>query len=124
MRSGEKEEEKKHHSKRIMRLEEVLEKINTCIDTYEQLDLKFVTDQSQILRDLTTALFNLEKYRVEAYERWHSVYFQSQGKSVAAKEREADMKVPELYQIRRIMTGGYKVVESIRSTISIYKKEN
>lgn len=104
-------------------LNEVLEEINNSIDKYHTLQLKQVIEQSEILRSLTSSLFWLEKYRVEAHEKWNSTYFQSQGKSGAAKEREADLKVPELYMIRRIMTGGYKVVDSIRSTISIHKKE-
>lgn len=104
-------------------LNEVLEEINNSIDKYHTLQLKQVIEQSEILRSLTSSLFWLEKHRVEAHEKWNSTYFKSQGKSGAAKEREADLKVPELYMIRRIMTGGYKVVDSIRSTISIHKKE-
>lgn len=106
-----------------MELLPVLTSINALIEKYHTLNLKLVNEQSEILRGLITNLYFLEKYRIEAYEKWQSVYFQSNGKSGAAKEREADFKVPEIYQIRRIMTGGYKVVDSLRSTISIYKKE-
>ena len=108
----------------MITLEDVLKEINEQVDKYHTLQLKAIIDQSEILRSLTSSLFWLEKYRVDAHEKWNSVYFQSQGKSGAAKDREADLKVPELYMIRRIMTGGYKVVDSIRSTISIHKKEN
>ena len=104
-------------------LNEILTEINEAVDKYHTLQLKAFIDQSEILRSLTSSLFWLEKFRVEAHEKWNSIYFQSQGKSGAAKEREADLKVPELYMIRRIMTGGYKVVDSIRSTISIHRKE-
>jgi len=102
----------------------ILNDINGLVDDYHNLQLNLVREQSEILRGLTTNLYFLEKYRIEAYEEWQSVYFQSKGTSGAAKEREADFKVPELYKIRRIMEGGYKVVDSIRSTISIYKKES
>lgn len=107
-----------------MDLYTILDNINRLIEDYHNLQLTLVKDQSEILRGLTTNLYFLEKYRIEAYETWQSVYFQSKGTSGAAKEREADFKVPELYKIRRIMEGGYKVVDSIRSTISIYKKES
>ncbi len=107
-----------------MDLSEILNNINTLIDNYHNLQLKLVKDQSEILRSLTTNLYFLEKHRIDAHEKWQSTYFQSIGKSGAAKEREADFKVPELYQIRRIMTGAYKVVDSLRSTISIYKNES
>lgn len=101
----------------------ILTNIDKLIEDYHNLQLKLVGTQSEILRGLTTNLYFLEKHRIEAYENWQSVYFQSKGTSGAAKEREADFKVPELYKIRRIMEGGYRVVDSIRSTISIYKKE-
>lgn len=102
----------------------ILNDINTLIDDYHNMQLKLVKHQSEILRRLTSNLYFMEKHRIEAHEKWQSMYFQSKGTSGAAKEREADFKVPELYQIRRIMTGGYKVVESLRSTISIYKSES
>lgn len=102
----------------------ILNDINRLIENYHNLKLTLVHDQSEILRGLTTNLYFLEKHRIDAYESWQSVYFQSKGTSGAAKEREADFKVPELYKLRRIMEGGYKVVDSIRSTISIYKKES
>lgn len=104
-------------------LHEILEQIDEAVDTYHTLQLKMVLEQSEILRKLTTGLYFLEQHRVEAKEKWNSTYFQSQGKTNAAKEREADIKCPEIYQIRRIMTGGYKVVDSIRSTISVNRKE-
>jgi len=107
-----------------MDLYTILDNINKAVEEYNVLQLNLVRDQSEILRGLTTNLYFLEKYRIEAYETWQSVYFQSKGTSGAAKEREADFKVPELYKIRRITEGGYKVVDSIRSTISIYKKES
>jgi len=102
----------------------ILDDINTLIDKYHNLQLNLVKDQSEILRGLTTNLYFLERFRIDAHVKWQSTYFQSIGKSGAAKEREADFKVPELYQIRRIMTGAYKVVDSLRSTISIYKNES
>lgn len=105
-------------------LETILTDINTLIDKYHNLQLNLVRDQSEILRGLTTNLYFLEAYRIQYYNKWQSVYFNSMGKTGAAKEREADHDVPEIYQVRRIMTGAYKVVDSIRSTISIYKKES
>lgn len=105
-------------------LTQILENINIQIDLYHNLKLNLVKDQSEILRALTTELYYLEEHRIHYYNKWQSVYFNSVAKSGAAKEREADHDVLELYQIRRIMTGAYKVVDSIRSTISIYKKES
>lgn len=107
-----------------MQLEEILNKINSAVEKYHHLELKMVSDQSEILRDLTTSLFFLESHRVEAYEKWHEAYNLSSEKTNAGKQRDADFQVQELYMIRRIMTGAYKVVDSIRSTISVNRKEN
>lgn len=102
----------------------ILTDIDMFIDAYHDMKLTLVKDQSEILRGLTTNLYFLEAHRIDAYETWQSRYFESKGGSAAAKQRDADFKVPELYRIRRTMEGGYKVVDSIRSTISIYKKES
>lgn len=102
----------------------ILNDINKLVDDYHTLNLNLVKNQSEILRGLTTNLYFLEAHRIEAFETWQSRYFESKGGSAAAKQRDADFKVPELYRIRHIMEGGYKVVDSIRSTISIYKKES
>lgn len=107
----------------MKQLEAILTAINEEVDKYHQLQLKAVLDQSEILRNLTSNLYFLEQYRIEAHEKWLSVYHNSQAKSAAGKEREADNVVRELYLIRRVMTSGYRVVDSIRSTISIHKRE-
>ena len=101
-----------------MTLEETLEQINKAVDDYHTLKLSLVSEQSEILRNLSTGLYHLELFRVEAHEKWQSVYFNSEGKTNAAKEKEADFKVPELYKIRRIMTGAKIVTDAVRSTIS------
>lgn len=103
-------------------LEQILDTINKSCDRYETCKLSLVSDQSEILRDLSTALFKLSDLKVKAHEEWMSFYFQSKGKSEAAKEREADMKCPELYKIRNFLSAGYKVLDSVRSTLSANKE--
>lgn len=104
-------------------LTEILATIRKGVDQYEDLKLEDTEQQSDILRTLTCNLFYLEAHRVKAHNDWHTFYFESKAVSNAAKEREADLEIKELYMIRRIMTSGYKVVDAIRSTISIHKKE-
>lgn len=100
----------------------IIDKINSCISRYETCKLSFVSDQSEILRDLSTSLFHLSQHKVKAHEEWMSFYLNSKGKSEAAKEREADLKCPELYKIRHFMNAGYKVFDSVRSTLSANKE--
>ena len=103
-------------------LQEILSNINEAVERYELLELTDTNDQSEALRKLTSNLFFLEKYRVEYYNKWIDKYYQLSGTN-AAKEKKCELEVPELYMIRRIMSSGYKVADSLRSTISIYKKE-
>lgn len=103
-------------------LEEILNNINEAVSNYEHLELIQTDRQSEALRKLTSNLFFLEKYRIDFYNLWNELYEMSTG-SNAAKEKQCDLKVPELYMIRRIMTSGYKVADSLRSTISTNRKE-
>jgi len=102
-------------------LEEILEKINKSISEYETKKLSFTQEQSEILRDLSVNLHWLAEHRIYYHNQWLGVYFETKG-SNASKERESDYKVPELYKIRHLMSSGYKVLESLRSTISANKQ--
>lgn len=102
-------------------LEDVLKKINDAVDRYEVCKLSFTSDQSEILQTLSTQLHWLAEHRIQANKDWMSEYFQSKGASAAAKEREADFKVPEMYQIRHVMRTTEKVIDAIRSTLSANK---
>lgn len=102
-------------------LEATLEAITKAIEKYETCKLSFTQDQSEILRDLSTNLYYLTEHRIVYNREWMSVYFNSKAPSSAAKEREADFTVPHLYKIRHLMSSANKIVDSIRSTISINK---
>lgn len=99
----------------------ILEKINWTVDKYETCKLSLTADQTEMLRTLSTQLHWLVEHRTKANTDWLSVYFSSKAGSSAAKEREADFKVPEMYQIRHVMRTVEKVIDSIRSTISANK---
>jgi len=107
-------------------LEDILQDIQDTIEKYQNMKLKLVAEQSDYLRTLTTNLAQLEIYRADYYDEWLDVYFKNKnnGETNAASEKIADVKISELHTIRKIMRGGYKVCDAIRSTISIYKQEN
>lgn len=102
---------------------EVLSEIRAARDEYDKMTLQDNLKLSEILRRLSSNLFYLTEYRIEAHEQWLDIYNAAQG-SNAAKEREADNQVKDLYMIRHIHTQGNKLVDVIRSQIGIYKKEN
>jgi hypothetical protein len=105
-------------------LEIILDNINKAVERYEVCKLSLTADQSDILRILSTNLHYLTEKRIEAQQEWLSVYFSSKAGSMGAKEKEADFRVPQLYQIRRFMDSGNKVMDSVRSTISANKNQN
>ena len=48
-------------------------------------------------------MYFLAKEQVEAHQRHNAAYYNSQEKTNAGKEREADKLVPELYLCRKIL---------------------
>lgn len=105
-------------------LNTILENINKAVEDYEVCKLSFTHDQSEILQRLSTNLHWLAEHRIDYNKKWMYAYFTSKEKSAAGKERQADYEVPEMYKIRHLMASGYKVLESIRSTISANKKQD
>lgn len=103
-------------------LNEILDNINKAVERYETCKLGLVQEQAEIARDLAVNLYWLVEHRKIAHEAWLSVYFNSKASSGAAKEREADTSVKELYAIRHISTSATKVLEMLRSTISVNKQ--
>lgn len=102
---------------------QVLDRIQQAKETYDTLKLTQVSDQSQILRELSISYHDLSDHRIEAREEWMDYYNEAKG-SNAHKERYADSKVPELYKIRRIMESTKILIDSVRSTISAAKLES
>jgi len=104
-------------------LQEILQNIDQCVERYDSMPLTDTLAQSDVLRSLTSNLFYLEKHRVKAHSDWMEVYYSCKQTSNAARAQWADNEVKELYMIRRTMESGYQLTNAIRSTISIYKKE-
>ena len=102
-------------------LTEILAKIDEATERYETQQLGLVQDQAEILRDLSTALHFLVPHKIEAHKQWLEAYYNHKG-SNPQKERHADKTVPDLYMIRHFLNSGYKVMESIRSTLSANKQ--
>ena len=102
-------------------INEILSKIDDAVERYETCKLGLVQEQAEIARDLSVNLYWLTPHRIEAHEAWLSVYLNSKAPSSAAKEREADIKVGELYTIRQTTTIANKVLDILRSTIGVNK---
>lgn len=107
----------------MRQLQDILTEFNELHEKYSTLQMKFVREQSEILRGLSCVYKEMADHRIIYHEKWMSHKYNSTAKSNAAKESEADMKVPEIYQLRHIMSSCKMVIDSVRSTISIYKQE-
>jgi len=103
-------------------LEKVLKQYNSIIDTYYSLQYSESEQIMELLKNLSIVLSYLETHRVEAHKEWTAIVFKREG-SVAAAEVEAHTSVPQLYQLRRIMQAGYRIVDAMRSNISLVKSE-
>ncbi len=98
-------------------LELCTEYINTDTTDGEKLNT--------LLRDISGILFYLETVRSDYHNKWSQfVTLKIEQKiSVARAQVEADVKYPELYELRRTMDGAYNVVNAIRSNLSYLKSE-
>ena len=81
-------------------MEKVLNKITSIIQTYEGGAYR---DLHEMHRELTCNMFYLSQEQVKAHQKWNTQYYNSTESTNAAKERECDKLVPELYMCRKIM---------------------
>jgi hypothetical protein len=81
-------------------VDKTLDKITSIIETYESGAFK---DLHVMHRELTCNMFYLSQEQVKAHQKWNATYYNSKEKTNAAKERECDKLVPELYLCRKIM---------------------
>tara|TARA_R110000803_G_scaffold5445_2_gene17908 strand:- start:1856 stop:2245 length:390 start_codon:yes stop_codon:yes gene_type:complete len=102
----------------------VLDDVINIIETYHSLELKVDEGMtySKLLKNLSSNLFYLERYRSEYYYKHNQIMFEFKG-SVAASKIKADEQVPEIYLLRRTMNAAYRVADAMRSNISYIKKE-
>ena len=103
---------------------EILDNIAEAVDEYNTVDLMDRDSLSGILRKINSNVFYLTQYKVEARNKWHSVYKNSAAKSNAAKAQEADGTVLELKYYRDIIKVAENISNSLRSHISLSKIES
>ncbi len=105
-------------------LTEITTNLKQAIDKYETLNLDDVLQLSEILRTLDVNLSYLVHVRDEYYNKFQTIYFNSAGGSDAAKKRESEHKVPELDLVRKILKHYGDCQSSIRSQISLRKRND
>ena len=106
-----------------MKLEEVLINLQSVVDRYQNIPLIETKALSEILRDLGCNLSYLVQLRKEYYSSFQFAYSQSKGTSNAAKAKEAEFKVPELDEIRKILQHYGELQRDLRTQISLWKND-
>ena len=102
---------------------EILVNIADSVDAYNEVSLSDPKQLSEILRKISANIFYLTSYKVEARNKWHSVYKNSEAKSNAGKTQEADGVVLELNYYRDIIKVAENISNALRSHISLAKIE-
>jgi hypothetical protein len=97
-------------------MHKILEKISSIIETYESGSFK---DLQVMHRELTCNLYYLSQEQVKAHQEWNRQYYLSKETTNAAKERECDKLVPELYMIRKIYESAKNVSISMSQEIKL-----
>ena len=104
-------------------MEQVLDTISNVIMSYETGEWQSAEALRKIQRDLVSNYYYLTKYNIEYFQKYNAVQYKHKG-SVSSGKILAEEQVPELRIIRKIMEATDNVIWSIRSEISILKKEN
>jgi hypothetical protein len=107
-------------------LTEVQGKVYALINDYYKYEIHSPADLIKIARELSINLFYLASIKAKinkAYEAKIYGLVHNQNLKVNAATNEAAYEYPQLYTIRQELTAGNKVVDIIRSEISLAKTE-
>lgn len=104
---------------------EQIETLNSYVNKYYNCDRTNGNELSLYLQKITALLYYLESVRSQIHDLYEKEVFElvKSGNSVARSVNEANVKHPMMYQLRRIMDGGYRIADAIRTNISYLKSE-
>lgn len=104
-------------------MEKLLVNIDSIIERYEGGEWQSVDNLRVMLRELSSYNYQLTKHNIEYYRLYNAIQYKHKG-SVSSGVILAEEQVPELRMIRKIMEAIDNVIWSMRSEISIIKKES
>lgn len=102
-----------------------LDKLNKYVNEYYNCNRQDGEVLLMLLQKITSLLYYLETVRGEVHDAYEGKVFElvKDGQSVARAINEANVTYPQMYQLRRLMDGAYRVVDAIRTNISYLKSE-
>ena len=106
-------------------MEEHLQKVISIIEEYENTQIRHLERLNELLQSLTTRLVHLEVYRAEYHDKFQNIIYDltRDKMTVSRAENQANVEVPEMYMLRRIMSAAYRTADSLRTNISFMKNE-
>lgn len=106
--------------------EKSLENLTSYIQAYDDVSLNDGESLNFLLQKINTTLFYLENERAifkKQYEQRIYELTTDKKMTVSRAVNFAEVEVPELYLLRRIMDSGYRCSDAIRTNISFLKSE-
>ena len=106
--------------------EKTLENLTSYIQAYDDVSLNDGENLNYLLQKINTTLFYLENERSIFKKQYEMKVFDlttNKKMTVARAVNFAEVDVPELYMLRRIMDSGYRISDAIRTNISFLKSE-
>lgn len=102
-----------------------IEDLNAYVNRYYNCNRQDGNELSLLLQKITALLYYLESVRSDVHDLYENKVYElvKDGSSVARAINEANVEYPQMYQLRRIMSSGYRIVDAIRSNISYLKSE-
>lgn len=102
-----------------------INKLNDYVNDYYKINLSDGEQLNLLLQKISSLLYYLESVRAEVHDAYEAKVFElvKEGNSVARSINEANVTYPQMYQLRRLMDAGYRVVDAIRTNISYLKSE-
>jgi len=106
-------------------MKSTLNRIAEIVKEYKQTDVLDGNNLNKQLKELTAYLYHIETKRTKAHQDYERIIHNrvKEGFSVARATNEANVEVPEMYQLRRLLESGYRVVDAMRTNISFLKPE-
>ena len=106
-------------------MKSTLNRIAEIVKEYKQTDVLDGNNLNKQLKELTAYLYHIETKRTKAHQDYERIIHNrvKEGFSVARATNEANVEVPEMYQLRRLLESGYRVVDAMRTNISFLKYE-
>lgn len=102
-----------------------LDKLNGYVNEYYNCNRQDGEKLLMLLQKITALLYYLETVRGDVHDAYEGKVFElvKDGQSVSRAINEANVTYPQMYQLRRLMDGAYRVVDAIRTNISYLKSE-